>query len=135
MKKKTPRGIRNCNPGNIRINNDFFQGEIIPSQDESFKQFNSMAYGYRAMFKIIRNYINIYKLNTIGKIIPRWAPAGENHTEKYIKTVCDRAGLNRNDIVHPNHREQMCRIVSAMSYVENGIDADWADIAAGWELL
>ena len=42
--KKLPRGLRNCNPGNIRINSDLFQGEIRPSKDKSFKQFETMAY-------------------------------------------------------------------------------------------
>lgn len=37
MKKELPRGLRNNNPGNIRINNDLFQGEIRPSKDKSFK--------------------------------------------------------------------------------------------------
>ena len=56
MKKNNlPRGLRNNNPGNIRINDDLFQGEIRPSKDKSFKQFTTMAYGYRAMFKILSN--------------------------------------------------------------------------------
>ncbi|MBX9055585.1 structural protein P5, partial [Parabacteroides merdae] len=49
----TARGLRNNNPGNIRINGDLFQGEVRPSKDKSFKQFTTMAYGYRAMFKIL----------------------------------------------------------------------------------
>lgn len=45
MKKNNlPRGLRNNNPGNIRINDDLFQGEIRPSKDKSFKQFTTMAY-------------------------------------------------------------------------------------------
>ena len=63
MKKNNlPRGLRNNNPGNIRINGDLFQGEVRPSKDKSFKQFETMAYGYRAMFVILRNYIRNYKL-------------------------------------------------------------------------
>lgn len=57
----TARGLRNNNPGNIRINNDLFQGEVGPSEDKSFKQFTTMAYGYRAMFKILSNYFK-YKV-------------------------------------------------------------------------
>ena len=73
MKKNNlPRGLRNNNPGNIRINDDLFQGEIRPSKDKSFKQFTTMAYGYRAMFKILSNYFKNYKLDTIRKLITRW---------------------------------------------------------------
>ena len=54
-KDNTPRGVRNCNPGNIRLPKeenmmrDKFEGEIRPSRDKSFRTFAKMAYGYRAM--------------------------------------------------------------------------------------
>lgn len=67
--KKLPRGLRNNNPGNIRINSDLFQGEVRPSKDKSFKQFETMAYGYRAVFRILSNYYRNYKLDTIRKMI------------------------------------------------------------------
>ena len=57
-----PRGLRNNNPGNIRRNSDVFQGEKT-SSDKEFKQFKSMAYGYRAIFKILSNYYRNYKLD------------------------------------------------------------------------
>lgn len=129
------RGLRNCNPGNIRINEDKFQGEIVPSQDSAFKQFKNMAYGYRAIFKILGTYYNNYKLQTIRQIISRWAPANENHTENYIKAVSDVAGISPDDPININNREMMIRIVSGISRVENGCEADMADIIAGWELL
>ena len=68
-----PRGLRNNNPGNIRRNSDVFQGEKT-SSDREFKQFKSMTYGYRAIFKILSNYYRNYKLDTILKMIERWAP-------------------------------------------------------------
>ena len=43
--KKLPRGLRNANPGNIRINSDLFQGEVRPSKDKSLKQFETIANG------------------------------------------------------------------------------------------
>lgn len=134
-KKELPRGLRNNNPGNIRINNDLFQGEIRPSKDKSFKQFESMPYGYRAMFKILRSYYKNYHLNTIRKIIIRWAPPKENHTGKYIKAVSDYAGISADDPVNANDREQMIRIVAAMSRVENSAEANMVDVIAGWNLL
>ena len=45
------RGLRNNNPGNIRLSRTLWQGEIRPSQDRSFCQFRTMAYGYRALIK------------------------------------------------------------------------------------
>ncbi len=129
------RGYRNNNPGNIRINGDKFQGEVIPSQDKEFKQFESMAYGYRAIFKILRNYQINYKLNTIRQMISRWAPKKENDTANYISVVSERSGIPADDPIRTDNREMMIRIVSAMSRVENGIDADMVDIIDGWNLL
>lgn len=130
-----PRGLRNNNPGNIRINNDLFQGEIRPSRDKSFKQFDTMAYGYRAVFKVLLNYYKNYKLDTIRKMIGRWAPENENDTEAYVKAVSDYAGIPADDPIDITDREQMIRIVAGMSKVENGRVADMPDVIAGWNLL
>jgi hypothetical protein len=132
--KKLPRGLRNNNPGNIRKNSDVFQGEKT-SSDKEFKQFKSMAYGYRAIFKILYNYYRNYKLDTIRKMIGRWAPENENDTDAYVKAVSDYAGIPADDPINVNDREQMIRIVAAMSRIENGIEADMSDVIAGWNLL
>ena len=129
-----PRGLRNNNPGNIRRNSDVFQGEKT-SSDREFKQFKSMAYGYRAIFKILSNYYRNYKLDTIRKMIGRWAPENENNTKAYIKAVSDYAGTPADDPIYVNDREQMIRIVAGMSKVENGREADMSDVIAGWNLL
>lgn len=127
--------MRNNNLLNIRISKDVFQGEIRPSQDKEFKQFETAAYGYRAAFKVLRTYINNYKCDTIRKIISRWAPKNENHTENYIKVVSERSGIPENDTVYADNREMMIRIVAAMSFVENGREAEMSDVIRGWELL
>ena len=129
-----PRGLRNNNPGNIRRNSDVFQGEKT-SSDREFKQFKSMAYGYRAIFKILSNYYRNYKLDTIRKMIGRWAPENENDTDAYVKAVSDYAGIPADDPINVNDPEQMIRIVAAMSRIENGIEADMSDVIAGWNLL
>lgn len=129
-----PRGLRNNNPGNIRRNSDVFQGEKT-SSDREFKQFKSMTYGYRAIFKILSNYYRNYKLDTIRKMIGRWAPENENDTEAYIKAVADYSGIPADDPIDINDREQMIRIVAGMSKVENGREGDVSDVIAGWNLL
>lgn len=129
-----PRGLRNNNPGNIRKNSDVFQGEKT-SSDREFKQFKSMAYGYRAIFKILSNYGRNYHLKTIRQMIGRWAPENENDTEAYIKAVADYSCIPADDPIDINDREQMIRIVAGMSKVENGREADMSDVIAGWNLL
>ena len=54
------RGLRNCNPGNIRISTTKWIGEIQPSTDKSFKQFKAMPYGYRALIKLLQNYRKLH---------------------------------------------------------------------------
>ena len=134
-KKRETRGMRNNNLLNIRISTDKFQGEVQPSQDKEFKQFETAAYGYRAAFRILRTYINNYKCDTIRKIISRWAPKSENHTESYIRVVSERSGIPADDPVYADNREMMIRVVAAMSYVENGREAEMSDVIRGWELL
>jgi hypothetical protein len=130
-----PRGIKNSNPGNIRINNDLFQGEIRPSRDKAFKQFKSMAYGYRAIFVMLRNYKKNRDCDTIRKMINRWAPPVENHTDSYVMAVSSKAGISPDAEVDTFDRELMCNIVAAMSRMENGWYADMNEVYAGWNLL
>lgn len=133
-KNELPRGLRNNNPGNIRRNSDVFQGEVNPSRDKEFKQFKSMAYGYRAVFNILLNYQRIYKLTTIRKMIGRWAPENENNTAAYVSLVSSYSGIGPDDPISFD-REQMIRIVAGMSKVENGREAEMTDVIAGWNLL
>lgn len=135
MRGRLPRGYVNRNPGNIRNNSDLFQGEVRPSRDKAFKQFKTMAYGYRAMFKVLINYHKNYKLETIRKMITRWAPPSENKTEAYIKSVADQAAIDPDSVVNIYSEQQMCAIVAAMSKVENGVAADLNEVEAGWGLL
>lgn len=131
------RGLRNNNPLNIEKTNggNPWQGEIVPSADSRFAQFKSMAYGYRAAFKLLNNYQKNYGLDTIRKMISRWAPSNENHTDAYVETVSNRSGVPANSRITTTNRDVMVPIVAAMSYVENGEEARMADVEAGWELF
>ena len=42
-----PRGIRNHNPGNIRLSQDPWQGLATPQEDREFFTFQSALYGIR----------------------------------------------------------------------------------------
>lgn len=128
-----PRGIRNNNPLNIRIGNVWL-GEVQENTDLEFEQFVSMEYGLRAAFILLRRYINHYKLNTINKIIQRWAPSNENNTSKYSSTVCKRTGIPGDQIISFYDRDVMCSMVKAMAYVECGVELDDAKIRKGYAL-
>ena len=127
------RGLRNNNPGNIRINSDKFLGEVIPSQDKSFKQFQTMAYGYRAMFIDLSSKLK-RGLNTIEKIINVYAPPFENNTKAYINSVSKWSEVPKDKVLSLNSGQEFIKIVAAMSRVENGKPADMNDVIAGFKL-
>ena len=129
----TPRGIRNNNPLNIRRNGDHFQGEVVAGSDREFKQFTTMAYGYRAAFVVLGTYLAQGR-NTIEKIIRAWAPPTENNTEAYIANVEKRSGVGRNKVLTADSGGDYRKIVAAMSHCENGVPANMADVESGFRL-
>jgi hypothetical protein len=126
------RGLRNNNPLNIRKNAEQFQGEI-KGKDTSFKTFSSLPFGYRAGFVILGTYLS-QGLNTIEKIITHWAPPAENDTESYIAHIERWSGIPRNKELTVSDGYDYILIVAAMSFVENGQNADITSVKAGFNL-
>ena len=129
------RGLRNKNPGNIRRSAVRYEGEVRPSRDAEFKEFQSVAYGYRAMFVLLDTYRRRYNLNTLHKILRRYAPPAENNTPAYIDFVARRTGIDADTPLDTLSPRDMMPVVAAMSEVENGIPANWDDVEAGWRLF
>lgn len=130
------RGLRNNNPGNIRQNSDNFLGEIKPSTDPAFKQFESIEYGYRAIFVTLNTYQKKYGLSTIRAMISRWAPPKDNNdTEAYIRAVSSESGVPENSHITSTNKDVMIPIVAAMSRVENGVAANISEVQRGWDLF
>ena len=115
MAKCKPRGLRNNNPGNIRQNSIRYSGEVQPSKDAAFKQFQSMAYGYRAMFVVLHTYARKYGIDTIERMISRYAPANENHTQAYIDAVSAESGVSATSHLTSTNADVMIPIVAAMA--------------------
>lgn len=128
------RGLANCNPGNIRRSSSHYRGEVRPSRDPDFKQFESIEWGYRAIFVTLNTYRRKYRLRTIREMISRWAPPVENHTEAYIRAVTARTGFSADAVLDTRSRQQMVPLIAAMSEVENGVKADFRAVERGWEL-
>jgi len=128
----TPRGLRNNNPLNIRHSTDNFQGEI-KGKDKAFKTFISMPYGYRAAFVTLATY-HTRGCNTIEKIVTRWAPPNENNTAGYIANVEKWSGVPRQKQLTLADGGDYIMIVAAMSFIENGKNADITEVRAGFNL-
>lgn len=133
MKDKTPRGIRNNNPLNIRIGNAWL-GEVAIPTDKEFEQFTSLRWGLRAGFLLLKRYINRYHLNSIRLIVSRWAPSSENNTEAYIKRVSTLTGFDADEVIAFDSKMHMCALVEAMCLVECGCSIDYNEIREAYEL-
>lgn len=133
MKKKTPRGIRNNNPLNIRIGNTWL-GERSNPTDPAFEEFVAIEYGYRAAFCILRRYIRRYNKNTITAIVSTWAPSTENNTQRYIDFVAAKMKISPNETIAYSDRERMIQLVAAMQLMECGVPADMSKVIKGYDM-
>jgi hypothetical protein len=130
------RGLKNCNPGNIRISATKYLGEVQPSQDRAFKQFIEMRYGYRAIFVLLYTYQKNYGLKTISQMLYRYAPpADSNNTDGYIRRVSKDSGVDATAEITATNKDVMIPIVAAISAVENGVPADISEVEKGWKLF
>ena len=129
------RGLRNNNPGNIRISGTKYLGEILPSKDSTFKQFKTILWGYRAMFMLLHTYQIRYRLHTLAGMITRYAPPNENDTGGYVKYVSLWSGIAQDRIINTMDGSVMIPVVSAVSRMENGVAVVEADVKEGWELF
>lgn len=129
------RGLRNCNPGNIRRSGVRYRGEVVPSRDKAFKQFESMAWGYRAMFMLLDSYRRRHALTTIRAMITRYAPPSENFTEGYIRIVARRSGIDADATLDTRSPRDMVPVVAAMSEVENGVKPVLGEVREGWNIF
>lgn len=131
-----PRGLRNNNPGNIRITKDRWQG-LRPVQDDAeFFQFTEMRWGYRALLRTLQNYRRRHACQTVADFIRRWAPPSDgNDTSAYISRVCREMQVPSTFVPDVDDKATMCALAAAISQVENGVPAVMADVEAGWALL
>lgn len=136
METKTPRGIRNNNPLNIRYNpHNSWLGKVYEDEkkDKEFEEFTLMKYGYRAAAFLIHRYV-IGGKDTVEAIINKWAPPSENQTGKYILHVCQRSGLGRDTRIELCNTGQFLRLMDGMAFVENGRTPQKLELVKGYLL-
>ncbi len=132
-----PRGMRNNNPGNIRITQTNWQGKVPNQQntDGAFEQFQTYQWGIRAMTKLLINYMRIRNLRTVRQIISTYAPSSENNTAAYIQRVSSDTGFNPDWPLSPDY-STMQALVKSLAKVENGREAvSNSQFAAAWKLI
>lgn len=125
MSKQQTLAEINNNPLNIRYNpQNQWRGQT--GQNKGFCVFKNNAFGFRAGFIILGNYIK-NGINTIEQIISRWAPPSENNTENYIRFIENECIIPRNLVLTDmNIHDYWTKIIilQAMAQMESGIKID-----------
>lgn len=105
---RTPRGIRNNNPGNLRS-----------GPGGSFGHYATPMAGLVAMAKNLQAYSR-RGLNTVASIINRWAPSNENDTAAYIRDVARELHVGAREQLNLKDPATLQRLMGAIVSHENG---------------
>lgn len=124
------RGVRNNNPGNIEYN-PAWQGLKSSRTDDRFCEFQTMAFGFRALAVTLCTYQDKYQIDTVEKAITRWAPPNENNTTAYINDVCAKAKLKPDEKVNFHDFNDAAPIINAIAEHENGVTFNRNDLVQG----
>ena len=118
-----PRGIRNNNPGNLDFHtSNPWQGQTGVEAKGRHATFETPQHGIRAMTKLIQNYDTKYELDTLSKIINRYAPTSENNTQGYINAISKNTGISAHEKLNLHDPATMQKLIPAMIRHENGIN-------------
>lgn len=119
--KKVPRGISNCNPGNIDRTATKWKGMADDqSGDPRFVVFKTPEYGIRALSKTLQTYQSKHGLRTIRGIINRWAPPVENDTGAYVNAVARSIGVSPDEPIDVRLLAVALPLAKAIIQHENG---------------
>lgn len=123
-----PRGIRNNNPGNIRLSPTRWKGQKLRQIDTSFVEFDTPVAGIRALMRLLLTYHLRYGLESVESIINRYAPPEENATDHYIHSVCLDLGVKRREAIDLTDKKILTALCKAIIRHENG-NKDWYEQA------
>ena len=122
-----PRGLRNNNPGNIRIGDDWrglserTRMTDFQKQETAFCVFNEPEWGLRAMARILRRYQDDHGLKTPHDIIARWAPASDNNdVASYASAVASALGVGTAEAIELHDETTLAKLMKAIARHENG---------------
>lgn len=139
MTSKPARGVRNNNPLNIRVGQDW-KGEMPDSRktadqkaEKEFEVFETPADGFRAGAIVLRNYQAKHGLKTVFAMIHRFAPPNENNTVAYCRFVAEAMGIAPHDEFDFSDYDMAFPMLRAMAIRETGHAFSDADINRGLE--
>lgn len=125
MSTRTPRGIRNKNPGNLR-HGPAWNGLRDVQTDSEFAQFETPEDGLRAMGITLLNYEKRHGLRTVREIANRWAPpiGSDSQGNAYTQDTSSYAGYVAAFLGVPVYqpidvRERLPELMEAITAYEN----------------
>lgn len=129
------RGLRNNNPGNLRLSKDKWQG-LRPGAD---RQGVLPVYGDEMGLSRHAHYPEelpqeTWYENRLTDHLPVCSFKREQHFGLY-RSVCNDLQVPTTYEPDVDDKHTMCRLAAAMSRVENGVPAVLSDIEQGWDLI
>lgn len=115
---EAPRGLRNNNPGNLRKTDVQWEGKATGA-DPEFESFSSPEAGIRAL-AVNAQHIQNDGAQTPMDVISKWAPASENDTGAYAKSVAAKLGIGVNDKMNLRDPATLKAFTAAVIEHENG---------------
>jgi hypothetical protein len=114
------RAERNNNPGNLN-----FAGQAGATLEERsnarFAKFGSTAEGVSALAKQLQRY-GERGLDTVSKIINKYAPSSENNTQAYIDALSKRLGVSGDQRLDLSDSNTLTGLIKGIARHEAGSD-------------
>ena len=114
------RGERNNNPGNIDQTAQLWTGQVHDAREQRFCTFDTPENGIRALAKVLLTYYRKHNLDTVSKIINRWAPPVENDSGAYINHVSPLLGVGQDAVIDVQDPDTLEILARAIIQHENG---------------
>lgn len=116
----TTRAERNNNPGNLNYAGQ--TGAVLEEGSNArFAKFGSTAEGVSALAKQIQRY-GERGLDTVSKIINKYAPSSENDTKAYIEALSKRLGVSGDQKLDLNDSSTLTGLIKGIARHEAGSD-------------
>lgn len=116
---KASRAERNNNPGNLEYRGQ--DGAIPEDGSGRFAKFGSAAEGVSALVKQLQRY-GARGLDSLDKIIAKYAPPGENDTQAYIDVLSQKLGVAPSEKLDLTNPDTLKTLVKGISKHEAGVD-------------
>lgn len=116
----TTRAERNNNPGNLNFAGQ--AGAVLEDGSNArFAKFGSTAEGVSALAKQLQRY-GERGLDTVSKIINKYAPSSENNTQAYIDALSKRLGVTGDQKLDLNDTTTLTGLIKGIARHEAGSD-------------